>query len=288
MKLIHNLRRQQREIIFAQTFYFQNYYANRSIIGRVRLRLEFLYPIQHGRSCCKQYNKSCVSVYIIVWGWFRNLNNIATSDHELNCVHPRKLGYSPLSVGTTFYSKSCHTKYFIISATNPKSLADVADCSSKPEVDTETSSSSIAAAAQKYESEHSPPKKNLAEVRVMTGEEDERIVIQVEILRSPYLYYMVFHGYSSVMGTVSHINSQHLWHSKFTSFCGFAAFFMQSYSCLWAWYRNMKVVGILTVYLQLVFQGKIVADYGQCSSRVATGYERNTFKLRFNQSRWSL
>ena len=77
-----------------------------------------------------------------------------------------------------------HTKYFIISATNLKSLADVADCSNKPEVDAETSSSSIAAAAQKYESEHSPPKKNLAEVRVMTGEEDERIVIQVEILRN--------------------------------------------------------------------------------------------------------
>lgn len=76
-----------------------------------------------------------------------------------------------------------HTKYFIILATNPKSLADVADCSSKPEVDTETCSSSIAAAAQKYESEHSPPKKNLAKVQVMTGEEDERIVIQVGILQ---------------------------------------------------------------------------------------------------------
>ncbi|CAB3998462.1 ran-binding 3 isoform X5 [Paramuricea clavata] len=63
--------------------------------------------------------------------------------------------------------------------TSPKSLADVADTATKPDVDAETGGSSIAAAAQKYESEHSPPKKNLAEIHVMTGEEDERNVIQV-------------------------------------------------------------------------------------------------------------
>ena len=46
-------------------------------------------------------------------------------------------------------------------------------------METETSQNSIAAAAQKYESEHSPPKQNIAEVQVMTGEEDERNVLQV-------------------------------------------------------------------------------------------------------------
>ncbi|XP_028404679.1 ran-binding protein 3-like [Dendronephthya gigantea] len=63
--------------------------------------------------------------------------------------------------------------------TSPKSLADVADTVSTTDTDTETAGSSIAAAAQKYESEHSPPKKNLAEINVMTGEEDERNVIQL-------------------------------------------------------------------------------------------------------------
>lgn len=72
-------------------------------------------------------------------------------------------------------------KIFFISVTSPKSLADVADTATKPDVEAETSGSSIAAAAQKYESEHSPPKKNLAEIHVMTGEEDERNVIQVGI-----------------------------------------------------------------------------------------------------------
>lgn len=66
-----------------------------------------------------------------------------------------------------------------ISATSPKSLADVADSASNPEVDAETGGSSIAAAAQRYEIEHSPPKKNLAHIDVMTGEEGEKNVIQV-------------------------------------------------------------------------------------------------------------
>ncbi|XP_046851285.1 ran-binding protein 3-like [Xenia sp. Carnegie-2017] len=63
---------------------------------------------------------------------------------------------------------------------SPKSLSDVADSAGK---DTNTNSgdacSSIALAAQKYESEHSSSKKNLAEIQVMTGEEDERSVVQV-------------------------------------------------------------------------------------------------------------
>jgi hypothetical protein len=69
----------------------------------------------------------------------------------------------------------------IISVTSPKSLADVADTAAKADSEPEAVTSSIAAAAEKYESEHSPPKKNLAEIHVMTGEEDERNVIQVRI-----------------------------------------------------------------------------------------------------------
>lgn len=64
-------------------------------------------------------------------------------------------------------------------ADRPKSLAELADKGSTSSVETEISQNSIAAAAQKYESEHSPPKQNLAEVHVMTGEEDERNVVQV-------------------------------------------------------------------------------------------------------------
>ena len=57
----------------------------------------------------------------------------------------------------------------------------MADTANKAGADAEGISSSIAAAAQKYESEHSPPKKNLAEIQVMTGEEDERNVVQVRV-----------------------------------------------------------------------------------------------------------
>ncbi len=57
----------------------------------------------------------------------------------------------------------------------------MADTANKAGADAEGVSSSIAAAAQKYESEHSPPKKNLAEIQVMTGEEDERNVVQVRV-----------------------------------------------------------------------------------------------------------
>lgn len=62
-------------------------------------------------------------------------------------------------------------------------MSDVADSAGK---DTNTNSgdacSSIALAAQKYESEHSSSKKNLAEIQVMTGEEDERSVVQVWVI----------------------------------------------------------------------------------------------------------
>ena len=73
---------------------------------------------------------------------------------------------------------------FFIPADSPKSLAELADKGNETLVDTETSQSSIAAAAEKYESEHSPHRQNLAEVHVMTGEEDEKNVLQVRSLKS--------------------------------------------------------------------------------------------------------
>ena len=62
---------------------------------------------------------------------------------------------------------------------SPQSLADLADKGNTTSV--EVSQSSIAAAAEKYESEHSPKKQKLSEVHVMTGEEEERKVIQERI-----------------------------------------------------------------------------------------------------------
>jgi hypothetical protein len=65
----------------------------------------------------------------------------------------------------------------------------VADTAAKADSEPEAVTSSIAAAAEKYESEHSPPKKNLAEIHVMTGEEDERNVIQVRMAKYEHLMY---------------------------------------------------------------------------------------------------
>ena len=117
------------------------------------------------------------------------------------------------------FPKYTNVRYFIISVTSPKSLADVADTATKADSDAETATSSIAAAAQKYESEHSPPKNNLAEIHVMTGEEDERNVIQVRMknceyvicINRPFLFYTSkFNGYTSFVETFFYLGKENL------------------------------------------------------------------------------
>ena len=97
-----------------------------------------------------------------------------------DCIYPHPdLGWANSSVQNFF-------KYFFncfIADEEPKTLADVAhSCAEAPGPSSPTSEKphkSLAEAAMEYQEHMSPPKAQPARVTVVTGEEEERNVLQV-------------------------------------------------------------------------------------------------------------